>query len=214
MYKQALMFVIETYLHGTEDLDNEAIMRSLSSGTFPDGTNATGDYESEDPKGLFNIIDAQARDLVIFAKMQQKELLQASTNALADLEGIMPVIDPSGDRHHPGWKTIEELRASINEAAPESERITEKQKYFAAEIFVRNGEYEYTKPMVLKAENLEAATVKADEHNKTYYSGEAEPWDDGYFFHAGCVYVHMRNVVEINKAQYDVLSCFTDAVAG
>jgi len=83
-----------------------------------------------------------------------------------------------------------------------------QQRYFTAEIFVRNGEYEYTKPMVLEAENLDAAIVKADEHNKTYYSGEADPWDVGYFFHAGCVYVHIRNVAEINKGEYDVLRRF------
>ena len=83
-----------------------------------------------------------------------------------------------------------------------------QQRYFTAEIFVRNGEYEYTKPMVLEAENLDAAIVKADEHNKTYYSGEADPRGVGYFFHAGCVYVRIRNVAEINKGEYDVLRRF------
>lgn len=33
--------------------------------------------------------------------------------ALADLEGIMPEFDPSGDRKHSAWKTIEELRAAL-----------------------------------------------------------------------------------------------------
>lgn len=87
-------------------------------------------------------------------------------------------------------------------------QTNEEQKYFAAEIFVRNGEYEYTKPMVLEAKNMEAASTKAGEHNKTYYSGEAEPCDYGYFFHAGCIYVHIRNIVEIDKAEYDVLRRF------
>jgi len=35
---------------------------------------------------------------------------------LADLEGIMPEFEPSGDREHPGWTTIEELKAAINKA--------------------------------------------------------------------------------------------------
>lgn len=83
-----------------------------------------------------------------------------------------------------------------------------QKRFFAAEIFVRNGEYEHTKPMVLKAKNLDAAVVKANEHNKTFYSGEADPWDYGYFFHGGCVYVHIRNVAEINKDEYDVLCRF------
>lgn len=30
--------------------------------------------------------------------------------ALADLEGIMPEFEPSGDQEHPGWKTIKDLR--------------------------------------------------------------------------------------------------------
>ena len=30
--------------------------------------------------------------------------------ALADLEGIMPEHDPDGDRSHPAWKTIEEIK--------------------------------------------------------------------------------------------------------
>ena len=41
------------------------------------------------------------------------ELLQAAKNALADLEGIMPDFEPSGDRTHSAWKTITELRAII-----------------------------------------------------------------------------------------------------
>ena len=38
------------------------------------------------------------------------KLLQAAKNALADLEGIMPDFEPSGNREHPAWKTIEELK--------------------------------------------------------------------------------------------------------
>lgn len=44
-------------------------------------------------------------------------LLAAATNALADLEGIMPEYDPSGDKQHPAWETIKELREAINLAA-------------------------------------------------------------------------------------------------
>lgn len=40
-------------------------------------------------------------------------LLQAARCALADLEGIMPSFEPSGDRQHPGWQTIEDLRQAI-----------------------------------------------------------------------------------------------------
>lgn len=44
------------------------------------------------------------------------DLLQAARCALADLEGIMPDFEPSGDREHPAWKTIEELKAAISKA--------------------------------------------------------------------------------------------------
>lgn len=43
-------------------------------------------------------------------------LLRAATNALADLEGIMPEFEPSGDREHTAWQTIEELRLAIQDA--------------------------------------------------------------------------------------------------
>lgn len=37
----------------------------------------------------------------------------AARCALADLEGIMPEFEPSGDREHPGWKTIKELQKAL-----------------------------------------------------------------------------------------------------
>lgn len=33
--------------------------------------------------------------------------------ALADLEGIMPEFEPSGDREHPAWETINLLKKAI-----------------------------------------------------------------------------------------------------
>lgn len=41
------------------------------------------------------------------------EMYLACRCALADLEGIMPDFEPSGDREHPAWKTMEELSAAI-----------------------------------------------------------------------------------------------------
>lgn len=43
-------------------------------------------------------------------------LLNVARSALADLEGIMPDFEPSGDRTHPAWQTIIELRAAIRSA--------------------------------------------------------------------------------------------------
>jgi hypothetical protein len=44
------------------------------------------------------------------------ELLAASRCALADLEGIMPEFEASGDREHPAWITIKELTVAIRKA--------------------------------------------------------------------------------------------------
>jgi hypothetical protein len=49
------------------------------------------------------------------------ELLAAAVAALADLEGIMPAFDCDGERSHPGWQTISELRAAIAKAEGRSE---------------------------------------------------------------------------------------------
>ena len=40
-------------------------------------------------------------------------LLQLAQRALADLEGIMPEFEPSGDRQHPAWQTIAELQGEL-----------------------------------------------------------------------------------------------------
>ncbi len=43
-------------------------------------------------------------------------LLAVCRCALADLEGILPEFEPGGDRQHPAWRTIKELRAAIVQA--------------------------------------------------------------------------------------------------
>jgi hypothetical protein len=48
-------------------------------------------------------------------------LLQVAKNALAELEGIMPEFEPSGDREHPGWETIRELKETIASATNQFE---------------------------------------------------------------------------------------------
>lgn len=35
--------------------------------------------------------------------------------AIADLEGILPEHEPSGDRKHPAWKTLADLKKMANE---------------------------------------------------------------------------------------------------
>ena len=54
--------------------------------------------------------------------------------ALADLEGVMPEFEPSGDREHPGWKTILNLRKVLK-------RVERNQAY----IVLFDGD-EYSEP--------------------------------------------------------------------
>jgi hypothetical protein len=45
---------------------------------------------------------------------KMNKLKQAAKAALADLEGIMPEFDPSGDREHPAWQTIHDLKVALS----------------------------------------------------------------------------------------------------
>ena len=45
---------------------------------------------------------------------QLNALIQAARCALADLEGIMPEFESSGDREHPAWQTIDELESALS----------------------------------------------------------------------------------------------------
>ena len=44
------------------------------------------------------------------------DLLAALSCCLADLEGVMPEFDPSGDREHSGWTSIDQAREAIEKA--------------------------------------------------------------------------------------------------
>ena len=43
-------------------------------------------------------------------------LVELAHLALADLEGMLPVVDPDGRRKHPGWKTVKELQEWLSAA--------------------------------------------------------------------------------------------------
>jgi YD repeat-containing protein len=53
---------------------------------------------------------------IIRACNSHDALLEVLENALADLEGIMPEYEPSGDRLHPGWQTIQDIKEAIANA--------------------------------------------------------------------------------------------------
>lgn len=52
--------------------------------------------------------DADAR-----LRAHAPELLAALECCLADLQGILPVFEPDGDRQHSGWQSVQEAREVI-----------------------------------------------------------------------------------------------------
>ncbi len=50
---------------------------------------------------------------------QIKVLASAAVCAYLDLKGIMPEFEPSGDREHPGWTTIKELKSALDNVCGE-----------------------------------------------------------------------------------------------
>jgi YD repeat-containing protein len=55
-----------------------------------------------------------------------RELTSILKCALVDLVGIMPDFEPSGERTHPAWKTIQEIEVAIAKAEGETKaRLTQ-----------------------------------------------------------------------------------------
>jgi hypothetical protein len=101
---------------GTEDYGiirdshgNELVASHLPSTRIGDRTFETGTFWLPEYEG--DTVPLRVRQMQLMKASPR--LLQAAECALADLEGIMPEIEPSGDRTHPGWETIKELQAAI-----------------------------------------------------------------------------------------------------
>ena len=65
------------------------------------------DYSNEPEQNFELIVNAPK------VKAQRDLLLELCRYALADLEGVMPEIEPGGAGNHPGWLTIRELKEAI-----------------------------------------------------------------------------------------------------
>lgn len=61
----------------------------------------------------FGAYDTAAHAAEIGQWLEGGYILSLLRCALADLYGVMPEFDPSGDREHPGWETIAELRSMV-----------------------------------------------------------------------------------------------------
>ena len=60
-----------------------------------------------------------------YADLEQENaaLLQVARRALADLVGVMPEFEPSGDRRHPAWVTIAELATVISQVQGDDDEL-------------------------------------------------------------------------------------------
>lgn len=68
------------------------------------------DYIKGDTELQYNLSEFGARESL------QEYLVYACRCALADLEDVMPKLEPSGERKHPGWQTMVDLRSAIEAA--------------------------------------------------------------------------------------------------
>lgn len=83
----------------------------------PEHSPQYGIYDPDGDGRDIAIVKGEKQIAVLFANAA--EMFSTCKKALADLEGIMPEFEPSGDRKHPAWKTIRELNDIVNEIQPE-----------------------------------------------------------------------------------------------
>jgi len=83
-------------------------------------------------------------------------------------------------------------------------------KYIFIELEERNGEYEYTHKSVHELLDDKKTTTNkfVKNHVKEFYGGKAKPYDGGYYFHGGEVFVSISSWKSISKEQHDVLNQF------
>ena len=70
---------------------------------------------SSEPTAKMTLTQHEVRAMrATISKLQYFDsLLQVAKHAYLDLKGIMPEFEPSGDREHSGWDTLEELRTVV-----------------------------------------------------------------------------------------------------
>lgn len=83
--------------------ENGRSMVTLSRAHYGDNAPSNSDIES---------VQAQ----ILLSLNCFPDMLAALERSLADLEGVMPEFEPSGDRTHPAWQTMVDIRAAIEKA--------------------------------------------------------------------------------------------------
>lgn len=80
-------------------------------------------------------------------------------------------------------------------------------KYFYIEIEERNGEYEYRHKVVRSCPlNVNPDKFFDDNLAGSWYGGEVDKEDDGYYYNGGEVFVELTRVEEITKEEFDILN--------
>lgn len=100
------------YNHDTEKLEARAdIELDLEEPIWDDEKEEwerlSQEMEQDDARGF------ETLERLISQRRATIDLVVAAKSALADLEGIMPEFEPSGERNHPAWKTIKHLYRAI-----------------------------------------------------------------------------------------------------
>jgi hypothetical protein len=100
--------------------DAEERLADIAEGRSPGDMELTEVYGDRNEQVCFvmNTTPNEAANARLIAAAP--ELLIAARCALADLEGVVPEFEPSGDRKHPAWTTIHELKQAIAKAEGKS----------------------------------------------------------------------------------------------
>lgn len=78
-------------------------------------------------------------------------------------------------------------------------------KFYLGKLAERNGEYEYIHNVPFETDGTINPEAWMDNYASEFYSGEAEPGDDGYYFHGGGIHISVDEVREITRAEHIIL---------
>lgn len=79
-------------------------------------------------------------------------------------------------------------------------------KFYVGILKVRNGEYEYEHHIRMALNTRSKPEIALERHAKSFYSGDHEKENGGYYFHCGCVFVSIGEYKEITEQTYHDLN--------
>ena len=93
-----------------------------------------------------------------------------------------------------------------------SKQLQEQTKYFAYQLDVRNGEYEYQCSNFLKATSMQEAEKQHEVAASEFY-GNGKKEGNGYYFNGGEVFVEPGLIWEISRKTYYEMTRYYDLLA-